>query len=127
MKYRLSAVASVVTLNRASRNAAHAIQRKAASHARTGHPGSAQVWTRTAGATPKEIRSASESSWMPNGEVAPTARATAPSAMSITMLTAIKMAASRCIPRKASSTHVSPAIMFSVVKMLGATTRRRSL
>ena len=75
----------MVTLNRASRNAAQASQKNAASQDRTGHSSSAQVCTRIAGARPKEIRSASESSCRPNGEVAPISRATKPSAMSSTI------------------------------------------
>ncbi len=44
---------------------------------------------------PNEMRSASESNCSPNGVIAPTARATAPSAMSSTIETAMSTAAAR--------------------------------
>ena len=116
----------MVTLNRASRNAAQASQKNAASHDRIGQSSSAQVCTRIAGARPKEIRSASESSCRPNGEVAPISRATKPSAMSSTIETAMSAAATVKWPSKASMTEDSPLIMFSVVKALGASSRARS-
>ena len=83
--------------------------------------------TSTAGATPNETRSASESSWIPNGDVAPTSLATAPSAMSSTMAPASTTAAKVNLSAKASRIAVNPHAMFPVVNMLGAVTRRRSL
>ena len=116
----------MVTLNRASRKAAQPSQKKAASHDRTGQSGSAHVCTRIAGAMPNEMRSASESSCRPNGEVAPTSRATPPSAMSMTIETAMSTAATREVPAEREQHRREPLIMLTMVKRLGAMTRSRS-
>ena len=63
--------------------------------------------TSTAGAIPNEIRSAIESSWTPNGLVAPTLRATNPSAMSSRIETHSRAAAQPNSCRNASSTEAN--------------------
>ncbi len=125
-KYFLSARGSTVTLNRARRKAAQASHRNAESQARTGFSGSAQVCTSTAGASPKDTRSDNESSWTPNGDVAPTSRATAPSAMSSTIEPASMAAAQVKWSPNASRTAEKPHAMLPVVSMLGEVTRSRS-
>ena len=87
----------------------------------------AQVCTSTAGARPKETRSAVESSWTPKGEVAPIARATAPSQMSITIARATSAADHLNSSAKASRIAENPHAMLAVVNMLGAVTLARSL
>ena len=77
MKYRLSAVGSIVVLNRASRMAAQATQMKQATQPSGSHssrPCENSVKASSAGARPKETRSASESNCRPNGVTAPTSR-----------------------------------------------------
>jgi hypothetical protein len=69
-------------------------KRKAANHAARPRSRSAKQYSRKAGATQKEMTSASESYSTPNWLVAFMSRATRPSSMSITIATKMASAAS---------------------------------
>src|SRR5262245_23896709 len=81
-------------LYRASRAAAQATKRNAASQPNLPNGASDQAYARSAGATPKETTSASESNCTPNSEVVPVSLAMRPSTPSSTPATMISLAAS---------------------------------
>src|SRR4030042_4314031 len=83
LKYFTSPEA-VWTLNLASLKAPQTTKRKAANHPNRPYGLRAQLKARRAGAIPKETRSANESYWTPNLEVAPERRAPFPSKASKT-------------------------------------------
>ena len=97
MKNRLSAVGSMVVLNRASRIAAQATQRKHTSHpsqSNWSRPRENRVKATSAGARPKLTRSESESYCTPNSLCVPVSRATRPSMPSSSAATNTAMDAS---------------------------------
>ena len=130
VKYRLSAVGSMVVLKRASRIAAQATQRKQTTQPSGSHssrPSENSVKASSAGARPKDTRSASESNCSPNGVTAPTRRATAPSTMSKSTDSPISTAASPYSPRIDTRIATKPHTMLASVNRLGrvASARRR--
>src|SRR4051812_14400320 len=128
MKYRLSAVGSMVVLNRASRIAAQATHRKQAiqpNGSKASRPRENNVNAVTAGASPKETRSASESNCRPNGVTAPTSRATAPSVMSKSTDRPMNTVARVYSPRIETSIAAKPQNMLPRVNRLGRVARAR--
>src|SRR3712207_2988484 len=130
VKYRLSAVGSIVVLNRASRIAAQATHSPHTTQpigSQPSRPSENSVKAISAGAMPKDTRSARESNCRPKGVTAPTSRATAPSVMSKTIEKPISTAASVWSPRIDTRIAAKPHIMLASVNRLGrvASARRR--
>ena len=118
-KYRLSAPDVAWMLKRASRIAAALTNMKPAAHPSRPSGCNPQLNDSTAGATPNEITSASESNWRPNALSPPVSRAMRPSSMSSTNAKPMNGAAVSNSPRIAYTMHAYPQNMLPSVNKLG--------
>jgi len=100
---------SCTTAKRARRHAPATTKIKPAPAAKRGIECNRSLWIINAGATPKETKSASESSWHPNAPHVSLRRATQPSIASRMPARATARAAARSAPSPASSTAMKPA------------------
>ena len=106
-------------LKRASRMAAAVTYRKAAAQPSRPSDSRPQLNIRTAGATPNETTSASESNSTPKSLVAPVTRAMRPSSVSRIIAMPTSGAAVAKSPRIANTMHAQPQNMFPTVNMPG--------